>query len=321
MIRILLSTVAITLSLATLTHAGDYPSKPIRIIEPTAAGAAPDGVLRMMGEAFQADWGQPGVVENYGGAGGIAGFQLAAASAPDGYTIIAGNIGPLAILPNLKKNLPYDADKDFVPLQPVLTYPNVLVVSQNSPIKSVGELIEYAKQNPGKMTFATNGVGQSPHLSAELLKIVEGINLKIVPYKGTAAAVTDVVGGHVDAMFANSGAVIQLVNNKALRALAVTSLDRNPSLPDIPTMAEAGVKDFEVMVWVGMLARAGTPKDVVDKLNDEMRKVLDGQAAKDFIKSIGASPLPGTPAEFGEFIKSERAKWGELIRKANIVLE
>ena len=319
MIRALLLVVAITTSLTTLSHATDYPTKPIKLIQPTAAGNAVDGILRLIGEEFQADWGQPGILENYGGAGGIQGYQVAASAAPDGYTILLANIGPSAILPNFKKDLPY-SDKDFVPLQPVLFHPNILVVPDKSPIKSVDDLIAYAKKNP-QMSFATNGVGQSPHLASELLKIIKGIDFKIIPYRGTAPALTDVMGGHVDAMFGNAATVLPLLGDGKLRAIAVTSLDRYPPLPNVPTMAESGIKDFVVLSWVGLMVRSGTPQDVVDKLNAELRKILDSQKAKDFLKSIGASPLPGTPADFSKFILAERAKWGDVIKKANIVLE
>jgi len=319
MIRALLFAVAVSTSVTTLAHATDFPTKPIRIINPTAAGSGIDTIVRYIGEQMQADWGHPGILENYGGAGGIQGYQLAATAAPDGYTILAANVGPSSILPNLKKDLPY-SDKDFIPLVPLLTQPNILVVPQKSEIKTVDDLIAYAKKNP-QMTFATNGVGQSPHLAAELLKITKGIDFKIVPYKGTAPALADVMGGHVDAMFGNTGVALPLVESGQLRAIAVTSAERHPSLPNVPTMIEAGVKDFQVTVWVGMLARAGTPPDVIDKLNAEFTKILATQKAKDLFKSVGVTPFPGTPAQFGEFIQTERAKWGDVIKKANIVIE
>lgn len=316
---ILIALVAILIS--PIAGAQEYPNRPIRIVEPADAGAAIDTLLHIISRGIMTDWGQPGVIDFRGGAGGIIGTDLVSKAKPDGYTLLVANSGPVGILPNLMTKLPYDAEKDFAPVLPLISFPLVLVVSPNLHVKTVAELISYAKKNPGKLSFSTNGVGQAPHLAVELLKKLSGIDVKIVPYKGSTAALSGLISGTVDAMFIVSPAVIPLLEDKRVQALAITTRERTQFMAGVPTLVESGFPSFQAESWIGILAPAKTPDPVIGKLETEIRKIMQSPAAQDAIKAIQANQMTGTAQEFGVFLTQERTKWGDIIKEANIVIE
>jgi len=318
--RLTMSLVAVAgIFLSSVAQAQNFPDKPITIIAPIAAGSSIDPITRVMGDGLQQRLGQPGIMENQSGAGGAIGSNTVAKAKPDGYTILIANGGPICILPNLKRNMPYDAAKDFRAVTPLYTFPYVFVASKNLPVKNVAELIDYAKKNPGKLSFATSGLGEPAHLAAELLKLDSGIDIKIVHYRGTAPAMVDVIAGHVDVLFANIAAAVQVI--KEVKPLAVTSQERNPSLPEVPTMIESGVKDFVVTSWNGMLAPAKTPDAVVNKLAGAFNETLKTEAAQKLLVPLGNTPITMSPAEFDKYLNSEREKWAGIIKKANIPMQ
>ncbi|MDO8277074.1 MAG: tripartite tricarboxylate transporter substrate binding protein [Burkholderiaceae bacterium] len=296
----------------------NYPVRPITMVVPAAPGGLTDVFVQLLGEQVRKDLGQPLVMEHRGGAGGIVASKHVAQSAPDGYTFLMGNVGNLAINSGLDPNLSYDVARDFVPVAYVVLFHNVLVVHPSVPAQNVQQLIALAKQQPGKMGYASAGVGQSHHLSGELFKQAVGIDIIHVPYKGAAPAMVDLTGGHVPMMFANIPLAIKHIEAGSLRPLAVTGAKRSESLPNVPTMEEAGVKGYNVYSWLGIVAPAGTPQPIVNRMNEIMAKVMQSEAGKAQLKKINAEPAFGTPAEFGAFMASEQRKWREVIRKGNI---
>lgn len=302
--------------------AQDYPARPIRIVVPTAAGGITDGLVQLIGEGLRAAWGQPAVMEHRPGAGGIIGTDAVAKAAPDGYTLLAGNIGPLSITPYLQKDkVPYDAERDFAPVKLMATFANVLVVHPSVPATNVAELVRLAKAKPGALHFASPGIGQSQHLSGELFKRLAGVEVTHVPYKGTGPALADLIGGQVQMMFSNIPPTMPHIAAGRLRAVAVTSPVRSAALPDVPTLAESGVPGYQVVSWVGLLAPAGTPAAIVSRLNAEVTRVLASPAAKERYAAAGADIGAGSAQDFAGFLAADRAKWSTLIREANIRAE
>lgn len=300
--------------------AEDYPTRPVTLIVPAAAGGATDSLARIVAEPLRKALGQPVVVENKAGGGGVLGMQFVANAAPDGYTIAMGNIGPNAINVALQKNLSY-SNKDFVAIGRVAVMPNIVVTQPDRPINSIRELIDYAKANPGKLDFASSGVGQSIHMSGELFKVMAGVDMIHVPYKGSGPAVQDLLGGQVALMFDNLASSMPHVKSGKLKALAVTSAQRWPAAKDIPTVAESGVPGFEVVAWFGLMAPAGTPQPIVERLNAELAKALADPAVQERLAALGAEPSPTTPQEFTSFIDAETAKWADVAKKAKVQLE
>lgn len=322
MIRLWAMALAAVLVLAVPARAQDYPVRPIRIIVPTAPGGLSDGFVQLISEALRSAWGQPVVMEHRSGAGGIIGTDFVAKAAPDGYTLLAGNIGPLVIAPYLQQGkVPYDAARDFTPVQLLATFANVLVVHPSVPARNLGELIRLAKSQPGKVNFASPGLGQSQHLSGELFKRMAGIDIVHVPYKGTGPALTELIGGQVEMMFSNIPPAMPHIAAGKLRPLAVTSATRSNALPDVPTAAEAGLRDYQVVSWVGLFAPAGTPPAIVTRLHTEIARALASPAARQRFSAAGADVGTGSPQDFGVFLAAERAKWSTLIREANIKAE
>ncbi len=308
-----LSTAAL---LPSTAHAQSYPTKPITIIVPFSAGGTTDILARFVGLHMGTTLGQPVIVDNRAGAGGNIGGQAAARANADGYTIFMGTVGTHAINQSLYKKMPFDPIKDFAPLSRVAMVPNLLVANPGQPYKSVKELIAYAKANPGKVNFASAGNGSSIHLSGELFKQMTGVDMQHVPYKGSAPAVADLLGGQTSIMFDNMPSAIPHVKGGKLRAIAVTTATRSPALPDVPTIAEAGVPGYEATSWFGLLAPAGTPPAVVAQLNGAILKALADPDVKTKLAEQGAEPHPEKPEQFAAFIGSETAKWGKVVKES-----
>jgi tripartite-type tricarboxylate transporter receptor subunit TctC len=294
-----------------------YPSKPIRVVVPNPAGGFYDVIARSVGQKVGDSLGQPMVVENRVGAGGSVGTEFTAKAPPDGYTIMVGGIGPHGIAPSLYAKLPYDPVKDFAPIILVAMTPNILVVHPASPFQSVQDIVAAARAKPGSVSYASNGNGTSQHLSAEMFATTMGLKLNHVPFKGSAPAVTAMLGGQVDFAFAVAPDALAHVKAGKLRALAVTGAKRAAPLPDVPTMAEAGVPGYEATAWFGYLAPAGTPREIVDRLNAEIAKSLESPEVRDRLAPGGLSELPGgSPERFGDHIKSEIVKWSKVVKES-----
>jgi tripartite-type tricarboxylate transporter receptor subunit TctC len=299
---------------------GQYPSRPVRFIVPSAAGGGTDIIARAISLKLAESLGQPFVVENRPGAGQMIGIELAARSPADGYTILMA-ASTLAINPVMYKKVPYDPIRDFAPITQAATLPNVLVVHPSLPVKSVAELIAYAKQRPGELNFASAGIGTSPQMSIELLKSMTGIDMVHIPYKGTAPGVVDVLAGQVKVMAPNLLTALPHIKSGKLRALAVTSVKRTEALPEVPTVAEAGVPGYDSTQWYGVLAPAGAPPQIVMRLHDEIVHALRDAEVGKRLAADGAEAVGNRPEEFAAFIKSETEKWAKVASAAGIKAE
>jgi tripartite-type tricarboxylate transporter receptor subunit TctC len=293
-----------------------YPSKPLRFILPFPPGGPTDILGRLIGERLASSLGQPVIVENRGGAGGNVGAEAAAKSAPNGYTIVLA-APSLAISPSLYSKLNYDPLRDFAPISLVATVPNV-IVTQTALAPSLEEFIARAKAKPGGMNFGSGGSGTSNHLAGELFNIVAGTKLVHVPYKGVNLAMNDVLAGAIHLVVIGVPAAAPHIKSGRLRALGVIAPQRLPALPEVPTVAEAGLPDFEVTTWYGVLAPAGTPRSVVARLNGELVKILYSPDMKDKLNAMGTDPVTSTPEEFATYLRQETAKWAEVVRKAGL---
>src|SRR3954465_2677510 len=297
-----------------------YPSRPVRFILPFPPGGGTDILGRVIAERLSANLGQPVVTENRGGAGGNVGAEAAAHSAPDGYTIVL--VAPsIAISPSLYSKLNYDPVKDFAPVAMVASVPNVMITHPAVPAQNLREFIALAKAKPGGMNFGSGGSGTSNHLAGELLNLVADIKLVHVPYKGVNLAMNGVLAGEVQLVFIGVPVPAPHIKAGRLRALAVLAKERSPILPDVPTAAEAGLPDFDVTTWYGILAPAGTPRPIVTRLNSELVKIMRNPEMKERLATLGTDPLTSTPEEFGVYIKREIAKWGDVIHKAGLKAE
>jgi len=293
-------------------------TKPIRIIVPFTPGGSTDILARAIAPKLTQSLGQNVVVDNKPGAGGSLGAGEAAKAEPDGNTLLMGHIGTLAVNPSMYPKLPYDPLKSFVPVAYVARVPNVLVVNAASPIKSLKDLIDAARAQPGRLTYSSGGNGSAAHITFESLKLKTRIFMLHIPYRGTAPSVTDLIAGQVDCSFTGAPAVIPHVRSGRLRALAVSSPRRLAALPDVPTVAESGYPGFEADQWYGIVAPAGTPATLVTRLNAEINKAL---ALPDVARQLaieGATPVPGTPQTFGDLIKREIARWAEVVKAGNV---
>jgi tripartite-type tricarboxylate transporter receptor subunit TctC len=285
-----------------------YPNKSIHVIVPYAAGGAADAVARVVSQSLSAQVGVPVVVENRAGAGGIIGSDLVAKAEPDGYTLLVTSLSH-TINPSLKKNLPFDTQRDFAPVVLMADAPNLLVVHPSVPVKTVAELIEYARANPGKLTYASAGSGTGTHLAAELFKVMTKTDLLHVPYKGGGPAAADLLGGQVQVAFATMATVLENARSGRLRGLAVTSSQRFAGAPEFPTIAEGGVPGYELSAWTGMFAPAKTPKQVIDRLAQEVAKSLHDATVKERLLTQGAQAAVKMPDEFAALVASEIRKW------------
>ncbi|OIQ91401.1 tripartite tricarboxylate transporter family receptor [mine drainage metagenome] len=302
---------------AGVARAESYPSKPINLVVPFAPGGGVDLIARVLGPQLAAQMGQPVIIENKPGASANIGAAFVAKAAPDGYTILLAANG-LAANATLFPNAPFNPLKDFAPLAKVGFAPLVVIVAQNSPLKSLKDLIDTAKKNPKALTFASAGNGSSQHLAGEMLKMVAHIDALHVPYKGGAPAMTDILGGRISFMVQNPLEAMPLLNGHQLRALAVASDKRLALLPDVPTAAQAGLPGYEASVWWGFVAPAKTPKAIVDRLNAEIVKALNDPKTREKLVKMGVVVEPSTSEQFGVFLKSEVAKWAKVVKTAHI---
>jgi tripartite-type tricarboxylate transporter receptor subunit TctC len=293
-----------------------YPNKAIRIVIALAPGGGVDTSARLLGQKFTDAWGQQVVAENRPGAGGTIATELVARAAPDGYTLLMVSMGH-TITPALYK-LSYDTIRDFAPISLFVQSPSVLAVHPSLPVKNVKELIVFTKARPNEILFSSSGNGSGQHLAMELLNRMAGVQLVHVPYKGTAPSITDLVGGRVSVTVASAISTMPQVRSGRLRALAVASAKRSPSVPDLPTIAEAALPGFEVNQWYSLMAPAGTPRDIVNKLHGEIARTVADPATKERLLTMGLDPVGSPPDEFTAYLKTETAKWGKLVREAGI---
>ncbi len=308
----------VMVSHGTLALAADnFPYKPVRIIVPAAPGGTTDIAARLLADKMGAALGQNIVVENRAGAAGIIGVQAFLAAAPDGYTLLMGNIGPNAINYALYKNLSYKPE-DMIPITTVISNPNVLVVHPAVAAKNVGELVALAKANPGKLSFASSGRGQSVHMSGELFRFKTGIDIAHVPYKGTGPALIDVLAGQVNMIFSSLPSTMGYIRGGRLRALAVTGKQRSPELPEVPTMVEAGYADFEVTGWFGLFTAAKTPRSVIDKIYAAAKSVLASPEIKARFSDLGGTAGGEPPEQFKNYVMAEKRKWAQVAAAAKI---
>ncbi|GAA4339285.1 tripartite tricarboxylate transporter substrate binding protein [Pigmentiphaga soli] len=307
---------AIAAGPAAPSHAEDYPSRPIRIVSPFAPGGFNDVLARMIGQKMAADFGQPVVVDNRPGANMIIGSELVAKADPDGYTLLMAAV-PHVINPSLYK-LPYDSEKDFTPTALITLVPNVLVVHPSLPVHSVQELIAYGKAHPDKLSFGSVGTGSSYHMAGELFKNMTGIEMLHVPYKGSAPAMNDLLAGRFNVFFANLVSVLPHIRSGKLRALGVTSPKRAAIMPELPTVAEAGVPGFSASSWYGLMGPANMPPEVVAKINAEVGKIVSSPEMRQWLTKDGAEPLTASPQEFAQLVHDDIARWGKVVRERGI---
>ena len=300
---------------ATSTGSGQaYPTKPIRLICPFPPGGTTDIVARIVAQGLTEAWGHQVIVDNRPGAGALIGTEMAAKSPPDGYTVLLGSITTHAVNPALHKKLNFDPINDFSPVTLVVSSPQLLAVNPTVAAKSVKELIALAKAKPGQLNYASAGAGSSPHLTFELFKSATGIDMRHVPYKGTGPAITELVGGQVQGMITGVVALMPHVKSGKLRALAVTSKGRVGVLPDVPTIMESGVPNFDVSSWFGVFLPAGTPKPIVAKMNGQIRKIVETPQVQKRLIDLGADPETNTPEQFAAYVKSEKTRWGKVVQ-------
>jgi len=296
-----------------------YPNRPIKLIVADSAGGAPDQLGRLITERLSNNVNQPVVVDNRPGAGGALGAELAAKSAPDGYTLLLTTTAIYAILPNLRKNLPYDPVRDFVPITRIATASNVLVVNNELPVKDIAELVKLAKKKPGALNYASAGVGTPAHLAGEMLNLLADIKVVHVPYKGAAPALADVIGGNAQYIITSPLAAGAHMNGGRVRALATTGTQRNPSLPDLATIAET-LPGYDITQTWGIVVPTGTPPEIVNKLSAEIVKVMNQPDVREKVLATGATPVGDSPAQFEAFMTKERQRLGDVIAKRGIVL-
>ena len=311
---------ALTVSLlgsAALAQTSAWPSRHVRLIVPFPAGGGADAIARIVAARLSEMWGQQVLIENRGGASGNLAAETVARSAPDGYTLfLAGDFHAVNLF--LYPKLSYDPVADFVPVTLVVKYPNAMVVPNSSPARSVAEFIAHAKANKGRISFASPGHGTAPHLAGELFKRVAAIEMTIVPYRGAAPAIQDLIPGRVDVLFNNVAPLLPLMQQGQLRALAVTTAQRTPAAPDVPTLAEAGMPGFDVSGWYAFFVPANTPPAIVRKMHADTAAALADPAIRGRLEELGLFVVGSTPAELGQFLKSEMDKWGPLIKEAGI---
>ncbi len=313
LVRKITAALAIAL-LPLLAAAQAWPNKPIRVIVSVPAGGTPDVTARLVTPGLSSLLGQQLVVDNRGGAGGLIGAELAANATPDGYTLFISSPGALTILPHLRKNVPYDTLRDFVPIGLISIGPFLLITHPSVPARTVKELIALARAQPGKLNYASAGNGTANHLAMELFKQMADVNITHVPYKGAPQAVSDVLAGHMDMMFNSIAPVLAHIKSERVRVLGIASAKRSPQLPDVPTIGEAGVPGFEAVNWFGMFAPARTPKKIIIRLNEALVKVVNAPQTRAQFEALGADPVGSSPAEFAAFVRRDLEKYAKVVK-------
>lgn len=292
----------------------DFPARPIRLIVAQAPGGGSDATARIVARQLERAWGQSVVVDNRPGATSIIGFDLAAKSAPDGYTWLFGDVGSVSIVPSLYPKLPFDPEKDFIPVATLVRLPYVLVASNDLPVKTVADVVALAKAKPGSLTYASAGAGGINHLLAEMFSTQAGVKMVHVPFRGSGAAVTALIGGHVQLYFAGVSAVMPLIKQGAVRAIAVTSATRLAGLSEVPTVAESGLPGFDSNAWFGILVPAGTSPRIVNKINTAINAVLEQKEVVDRLRDLGMEPYSSTSASFEKVIRDDQARWARIVK-------
>lgn len=313
-----LAGVALSAALFGTATAAGYPDKPITFVVPSAAGGSPDVLSRLITTQIARDTGATMVIENRPGAAGNIGIALIKRAPADGYTVGYGNINTLAVNRSLFKRLPYDVDQDLTPVAHMFDLYNALIVPADSPVKSVQELIDRARKEPGRLSYGASGVGTTGHMGGELFKSMAKLDVMFIPYNGGPAAIQDLLGGRLDYLFVNTSEAAPLVKSGKVRAIGVSSLKRLALMPDVPTLDEAGLKGYETVAWGGVVAPKGTPPDVVAALNASIQKALQAPDVRTGLATLGAEPATGSPAEFKQLIDRETAKWQKIIDSAGI---
>ncbi len=320
--RLVLSTilaVAIGLGGIAAVSAQNWPTRPIRIVVPYPAGGPTDVLARLVADRMSPLLGQPIIVENRpGGAGGTVGAKVVSSAEPDGYTLLISQVGALTISPSIYQGPDADVSKSFAPIALVAVSPQILAVTPSLPVRSVAELIAYAKQHPGKVNFGSAGVGSQPHVLGELFRLVADIKVTHIPYRGSAPAITDLLGGQIQMMFDTPVVFLPHIQAGRLRALAITSAARSPQLPDVPTMIESGLPRLQASLWSGLLAPAGTPAAVITRLNTAFNAAMNTPETKASLQKLGAEPQAMSPDEFGRFLAAETRKWSAVVAEAGI---
>ena len=315
---VLLALQALLLTAHGPVSAQSYPARAVKIVVPFAPGGATDIVARIVADHLTRSLGQPFVVDNKGGASGIIGADIVAKAAPDGYTLLMTGNGPHAVNVSLFEKLPYDPLKDFEPISGTSILPLVLNVHPKVPAQTIEEFVQWVRSKPGTLSYASPGVGSPPHLSMELFKAIHGLDIQHVPYKGSAPALQDLIGGQVEAMFDNVLASFQHISSGRVRSLAIGTPDRISQLKEVPTFIEAGVKGFEAYTWTALVAPAGTPQAIVGRLSDEVNRILSSAEVSDALASQGAIPYPTSPSALREFTRSEIEKWRKAVETSGV---
>ena len=316
----LLSATLLSLAAASAFAQGAWPTRAVTLLVPFPPGGGTDTGARIVAEQLAKKWGQPVLVDNKGGAAGQIGADVVAKARPDGYTILMGNIGTQAINPSLYPKMPYDPDKAFAPIALVAELPLAMMVNPNVPAKTVKEFVALAKAQPGKLSYSSSGAGGGPHLAAEMFKDATGSYILHVPYRGGGPAIADLLAGHVQLSFMTVLEASGHIKAGKLRALAVTSERRVSALPDVPTLAEAAVPGFNSISWIGLLAPAGTPRDVVEKISADVREIVARDEVKDKLVQLGAVPAANTPAQFSTLIDNDRKRYAQIIKDRKITV-
>jgi len=321
--KIFIQIIALVLGIVSQSQAfaEDYPSKPVKVIVPFAIGGGADIVARLVFQKLSVRLGQPFVIDNRGSAGGIMGTDAVAKSAPDGYTLVFGQTGPIAINPTLFPQVPYDPEKDFSPIIQLASYPYIIGANLQIPAKNLAEFIQLVKDHPNQYSFSTAGKGSSAQLAAELFMKATQTKMIHAPYKGAGPALTDAIAGVVSITFGDAGSSIPMVQSNRIRALAVTSKNRSKLIPDVPTVAESGYPGFEAVAWHSVLAPAKTPSAIIQLLNRELQEVLKDPEVKDRLQSYGLEIVGGSSKDFADYIRTEIIKWKKIIQEAQIKLD
>lgn len=316
-IRTFVATALTAVSFATLAQ-GNFPNKPVRMVVPFPPGQATDIVARLLAESLSRQWGHQVVIENRAGGASIPGMVLGRDAAPDGYTLTFGTSGSMGVNPTLYPTLPYDPLKDFTMVNGVFIVPLIIIAHPGSPFTGVKDVVAAAKKEPGKLAWAYAGTGTSQHLTGELFKARTGTDILGVTYKGSGPALTDLIGGQMPLMVDSLASALPQIKAGKVRAIAMTSIQRVPQLPDLPTVAEAGYAGFDGVGWAGLVAPKATPREVIEKISADVRRILGDPAMQQRIIDRGAIPDPRGPKEFGDFVAAEIVKWGEIVKKANL---